>query len=260
LGTTYPLALWSACFVLLSWVLRVWWPERAPAVTSTRALGRWGLLVAASALAALVVRARVAEVYRVTSASMLPSLRVDDRVLASKLAGRLRRGDMVVFRSGAGPLVKRVVALAGDRVAMRGSTPVVNGAPVDTCDAGEYLEVVDETGRAVHGRLHVEWSSGHAYLTVYAAGASTSEEYVVPEGAVFVVGDDRALSVDSRSFGAVPVDAVLARVVAPLARHPLAASLEDGVARCVASRPKTGDLVLEFGRSAFATDAWTRAD
>jgi signal peptidase I len=167
--------------------------DRAPALSQARAARRGailaGLALAALALA-LVLRAFVAEPFRIPSGSMEPTLRPGDSVLVSKLAyrdGAPRRGQLAVFhapRTGE-LLLKRIVAVAGDTVAIE--------------DGALYVD----------GRRRVE---------SYADPRAIDSEYFGPVGVrpgrVFVLGDNRADSVDSRDFGAVTTRSLLGRVVA----------------------------------------------
>jgi signal peptidase I len=184
-----------------------------------------------------LLRARVVEPYQVLSTSMLPTLEQDDHVAGNKLAYALpgrqpARGDVIVFPAAAVALgsaapgvpeilVKRVVGLPGDRIAMRGPTPIINGWRVPSCDAGEYMYLLtDASGssfQSVHGRLQVEFLDDRAYLVVYSATARSSEEYLVQPGEVFVLGDNRGNSLDSRAYnegrgGGVPSGSIQARV------------------------------------------------
>jgi signal peptidase I len=180
-------------------------------------LARFAALLAVVAVAAFVLRASVVETYRVVSPSMLPTLNVGDRVLVNKLkygvklpfVGRRlgeqapRRGDLVVFgasstRITTGPqtLVKRVVGLPGDHVTFREGFAVINGWPVPSCDAGPYANVAG--GVTVRGRIAVEFLEDKVYLTVRTPGEAAFAGYTVAPGEVFVVGDDRGMSTDSR--------------------------------------------------------------
>jgi len=187
---------------------------------------------AVAAAAAFGIRARIAESYVVLSASMLPTLEPGDRLLGNKLAyagsdALPRRGDVLAFESSAvalplsvdapAVLVKRVMGLPGDHITMMGGQPVINGWPVPYCDAGEYVFLqAAAKGGALHGRLRVEFVDDRAYLTVNALATPFRDSYDVKPGEVFVLGDNRGNSLDSRAWngghgGGVPLAAVDAR-------------------------------------------------
>lgn len=163
----------------------------ADAVASPRRIRlRWAALVAGGAALSLVLL--VAEPFTVRSSSMSPTLHDGDQVLVEKLSprfGDLARGDVIVFEAPGthSLMVKRVVALAGDRVGLADGRLVVNGRRVDE----PYVDL-----EAVDG--------------VYFGPDA------VPHGAVFVMGDDRGNSVDSRTFGAVSLRSVVGRVLVKL--------------------------------------------
>ncbi|WP_406455325.1 signal peptidase I [Streptomyces sp. NBC_00876] len=133
--------------------------------------------------------------YTVPTESMTPTVNAGDRVLAQRVdGGEVRRGDVVVFTDpawGDMPMVKRVVGIGGDKVACCGKDGrlTVNGIPVDE----PYLQTVDPA----------------------SASDFTAE---VPKGKLFLLGDDRRVSLDSRVHledggqGSVPRSAVQARV------------------------------------------------
>ena len=150
---------------------------------------RLGSTAAVLALLVLLLAVLVSEPFTVRSSSMAPTLHTGDQILAERLTprfGHLERGDLVVFRAPAtrALLVKRVVALAGDRVGLADGRLVVNG----------------------HRRPE-------AYVDLASVDGVYFGPEVVPAGSVFVMGDDRADSVDSRDFGPVALDRVLGRVL-----------------------------------------------
>jgi signal peptidase I len=168
-------------------------PEAAPERRRPRSRGR-RLLSAFGWLAVLVLvlqwpaRAWVAEPLVVRTSSMSPTLEPGDRVLTWKLgAGQAtwHRGDVVSFRHDGQIWVKRVVALGGDLVGLRDGRLFVNGA-----------------------RVAEPWADPDRVDSVYFGPVR------VPAGAVFVMGDDRDSSEDSRSFGPVPETDLTGRVVA----------------------------------------------
>ena len=143
-------------------------------------------------LALLAVHAWVAEPFRIPSQSMEPTLRPGDQVLVDKRAyrdGSPRRGDLVAFTDPKtrDVLLKRVVALGGDTVGIEDGALVVDGRHVR-----EPYAPPDKIDSVYFGPVRV------------------------PRGAVFVLGDNRANSVDSRQFGSVPAPRLIGRAVARL--------------------------------------------
>ncbi|MGW1725883.1 signal peptidase I [Streptomyces sp. NPDC002306] len=149
-------------------------------------------VAARTALLAVVAVVLVAGTFlvrpvRVESTSMEPTLRAGDHLLVDERAYRdapPRRGDLVVFHGTDARLIKRVVAVAGDTVAIEDGVLEVNGHAV--AEPAVDPETVDG---------------------LYYGPAR------VPAGTVFVLGDNRRHSVDSRQFGPVPVTKVTGRVV-----------------------------------------------
>jgi signal peptidase I len=235
----HPLIVGLALFIGLSETARYWRKRLrhggdARAQTSAfDARATWrlvaGLLVVF--VAALAFRYFFIETYRVIGGSMLPTLKAGDRLLVDKLAYVRKklplRGDVVVFDAGAfagegqpSALVKRVIGLPGDRVSFQGGHAIVNDWPVPSCDAGPFAGPVGK--QILRGRLAVERLEDQTYLTVVPVAQPPSPDFVVPPGQVYVVGDDRSASSDSRNWnnqrgGGVPVSAIRGKVTRILA-------------------------------------------
>ena len=150
----------------------------------------WGLTVAIAIVLSLVIRSFVAHAFHVESGSMEPTLTQGDRILVNKLAGSPSRGDLVVFSRPDGDLVKRVVALAGETVYFFDDGVVGIG---DNYLQEPYLSA--GTGTFVRAAI----PNCDPSESVAGAVACT-----VPEDHVFVLGDNRSVSFDSRNFGPVP--------------------------------------------------------
>jgi signal peptidase I len=151
---------------------------------------RRALLAGAAVLvgALVAIRLAVAEPFRIPSDSMKPTLVAGDHVLVDKLvydAKMPRRGDLAVFRAPGTReiMLKRVVAVSGDTVGLEDGVLVVDGR-----------------------RPREPYADAGAIDSVYFGPVR------VRPGTVFVMGDNRADSRDSRDFGAVPDDELIGRV------------------------------------------------
>ena len=154
------------------------------------------LMVIAFDLVFAFVRPFVAEPMYAPSESMAPTLQVGDRVLTNKLAYYLsdpERGDLVVFEDTGKQknedTVKRVIGLPGDEISVEDGTLLVN------------RELLDEP-----------YLSTRAGTTQESASLETFGPVFVPKDHVFVMGDNRANSYDSRFFGPVPNENLVGEV------------------------------------------------
>lgn len=192
------------------------------------ASARLVLALALGLVAAGLVRTFVLGVYRIPTVSMVPALLVGDHLLVDRLAYRSKApapGEVVVLErldddGQARPYVKRVVAVGGQTVAFEGRSPVVDGVPVVREFVGEAQ--LDDFGDPARRRSFFfesevwEERAGERRWQVLqrkAAPAPVAGPFVVPAGQLFVLGDNRDDSTDSRSpaFGTVPLDRVVGR-------------------------------------------------
>jgi signal peptidase I len=186
------------------------------------------------------VRSSLASWYDVPTGSMEPSILVGDRVFVNKLAYDLRvpftgweiarwsspkRGDVVVFASPANGerLIKRVVGVAGDTVELRDNRLLINGQPAAYGPLdGALIDLIDEPGAHRFAREVLTPSGGApggtldhpVMLTPGARFIKTFGPVTVPPGQIFVMGDNRDVSADSRVFGFVDERAPVGKATA----------------------------------------------
>jgi signal peptidase I len=187
-----------------------------------RSLGRAWMIAVALFLggrgSALAVRVWIAEAFQIPSGAMIPTLLVGDHIFVKKGRAGIARGDVIVFefpRDRSTDYVKRVVAIGGDTIEVRGGVPSINGVPLDHQPTGEPCVYRDDSGppedRDPQQCTRVrETNAGRAYTIMLSPGRSAEDfpRTTIPAGDVFVMGDNRDNSYDSRKWGTVPADAI----------------------------------------------------
>ncbi|MBX3652778.1 MAG: signal peptidase I [Ramlibacter sp.] len=186
----------------------------------------------------LVFRSAVADWNYVPSSSMNPTLVAGDRVMVNKLAYSLRvpltlhhlvrwsspqPGDVITFDSPKDDvnLIKRVVAVAGDRVEMRDNTLVINGRVVPRTLVADSRIIPSELG-PLDAQIWREQLGPHPIEVARLPAINRYRDFApvqVPEGAVMVLGDSRDNSNDSRFIGFINVDRVTGRAVRVVMSH-----------------------------------------
>ena len=132
--------------------------------------------------------------------------------------GNPKPGDMVLLQIPDGHLaLKRVVAGPGTRIAMNDDHLVIDGRELDYRVIADNERLAVKRGR-VGSVMELERGNGPDVVVSYSPGGESVglHDQVVPAGTYFVLGSNRDLSVDSRSFGPIPRDRILGKVVARL--------------------------------------------
>ena len=197
--------------------------------------------IGTAVLIALFLRSFVVEAFKIPSGSMIPTLQVGDHIFVNKFIYGIRvpwtnikfgmgyrkprRGEVIVFIYPKEPdkdFIKRIVAVEGDTLTIRDNQLVVNGEPVPRSELKgdcSYEDYVEETGRWEQRSCDAwrETVRGRSYTTMYDLhGEIRSNFPMLPEGkpvkvppnSVFVMGDNRDNSHDSRYWGFVPVELI----------------------------------------------------
>ena len=167
--------------------------QGAKSSSKTKTAVEWALVIVGALGAALLIKTFLFQAFFIPSASMEPTLHIGDRVLVNKLSykfGDIERGDLVVFKrpdvaeeeaAVVRDLIKRVIALPGETVEARDGSIYINGKRLEE----DYLPT---------GTLSENLPS-----------------QVVPAGKIWVMGDNRTNSRDSRVLGAIDADTVHGR-------------------------------------------------
>lgn len=177
----------------------------------------WIWLVVALALSLLLLRTRIADLYLVSSDSMIPTLLPGDRLLVVRhAAGQLpKRGDVIVFSYPREPqrlYVKRVIGLPGEKITYHGDRLAVDDEAFSYRRQGSYaFPDGDGPFKSSRADSYIERFAGRGYRILerpeplHAPGS----EWHVPDAHVFLLGDNRDSSNDSRFLGTVSTDDIV---------------------------------------------------
>jgi signal peptidase I len=191
-------------------------PKQSSARQRIKKLLREFSTLAAFVAIVIIARGSFADHYHVPTGSMLPTVQLGDRILVDKRAYGLRvpgttwyalefegpqPGDVVVLESpeSGEVLLKRVVAIAGEQVAVRAGRLTIDGRPIP-------IQVTAE------GLLEQLGDNTHSLRLDHGGGPDFGPE-VVPPGMVLVMGDNRGSSLDGRMFGFVGRQVVMGRAL-----------------------------------------------
>ena len=187
-----------------------------------------------AAVVALFIRQFVVEAFKIPSGSMIPTLTIGDHLLVNKFVygpripftdtrffswKEPRRGDIIVFKYPENEdknYIKRIVGLPGDKIEIRDGVLLINdqavqirpyrATAVEASEAGPYAgiakEYLEQLGPLTHRIQYLQDQSGRSYGPI-----------TVPAERVFVMGDNRDNSQDSRVWGFVQFNKILGKAL-----------------------------------------------
>ncbi len=218
--------------------------EEYPVEKKPANLKKEAFLIISIIFTVLVFRSSLYEPYRIPSGSMIPTLRIGDYIIVNKFAYGFKvpfsdlaigdinlnpkyireqklpaRGDVIVFKFPKDPSVnyiKRVIGLPGDSIEIKDKVVYVNDVETmaSPIDAESFLKDMDakfkkhklkffKVGKKKEGYV-IQQDSDNYFLV-------NKDKIIVPEGEIFVMGDNRDFSYDSRFWGTVPLTYVKGR-------------------------------------------------
>ena len=167
----------------------------------------WLVVIVGALLVAFLIKTFLMQAYYIPSSSMTPALQVGDRVLVNKLSyefGEVSRGDLVVFKrteantGNKTDLIKRVIATEGEVLEISGGEIFI------TEKGGKDRKLLVEPYLA-------EGVTTQGFAFEGLCPESEANTCLVPENFIFVMGDNRSGSRDSRYFGPVDIDDIVGR-------------------------------------------------
>lgn len=150
--------------------------------STLREIREWVVSIIIAAVIAFTIKGFLFDIIQVSGTSMVPTLHNDDRVAIEKISlyrNTLKRGEIVILdpgKKGRGIYIKRIIGLPGEKIEIKEGSVFINGNKLEE----QYLK----PGTVTEGDIST----------------------VIPEDSVFVLGDNREVSEDSRYIGPIPID------------------------------------------------------
>jgi signal peptidase I len=163
------------------------------------------------------IRENILHAFKIPAQSMAPGILRGDRILLNKAVYKIKapeRGDVVVFMYPDDRrlyYIKRIVALPGDTIEIRGNRVLINDQPLSYSKLAPRPPLNFNPGSTVQALEEDNHGRGYPIL---ADGAQPADlpKITIPHGTCFVLGDNRSQSKDSRTFGPIPLADVKGRV------------------------------------------------
>lgn len=152
------------------------------------------------------LRSKIVNAYHVPSNSMAPAIVTGDYILARPLRGAPQRGQVVVFRNDSTALVKRVIGMPGDTIAMSRGTVIVNGHPLAEPYAVHLGTDDVSPDDFAWQRRFLAFDTGSAD---YTPSSRTWGPLIIPAGRYLMLGDNRDYSEDGRYYGFIDRSAII---------------------------------------------------
>ena len=170
--------------------------QARPASVGKTVLREYAEALIVAVLLALVIRTFVVQAFKIPSGSMLPTLQIGDHILVNKFMysfGPIHRGDIIVFKfpqDETRDFIKRVIGLPGDTLEIRGKRILINGGPLQ--------------------EPYAVYSDGP-----FARGGDRDQlgPLVIPPGQLFMMGDNRDHSMDSRVWGFLDIHKIKGKAI-----------------------------------------------
>jgi signal peptidase I len=189
----------------------------APSTKTKRAVVETVLLVGLAVVIAVLLRAFVAQAFRIPSASMEPQLLVGDRVVVSRLAYETHdpnRGDIIVFDC---PPAAGCDEHGHDALPVRAAKTLAEALLLRQPDVEEFIKrVIGVPGETVEGHDGVVFVNGHRLVEPYLPEGTYTSDFgpiTVEPDKLWVMGDNRGNSADSRVFGQIEQDTIVGRAI-----------------------------------------------
>jgi len=182
---------------------------------------KWMLIIFFGFIIVLTTSSFVFQAFKIPSGAMIPTLLVGDHIFVNKFAYKfndLERGDVIVFRFPVEDSVnkgvyyiKRVIGLPGDEINIKGRDLYVNGEKIKQVFNDKYI-YYDGSGMEITTDKYLASLSDKEFEVIYKEGLLNTTKgklnfpLTIPQGKIFVLGDNRDNSYDSRFWGFVPLD------------------------------------------------------